>query len=482
MKVAIEGCAHGELENIYNTIKDMEVQEKMKVDLLIICGDFQATRNEGDLYCMAVPPKYYDMCSFYKYYNGDLKAPILTIFIGGNHEASNYLQELPYGGWVAPNIYYMGYSCVLNIAGIRIGGLSGIYKSHDYLKGRSEKPPYSNDTKRSVYHIRNLDVFRLKQVTGPLDIFISHDWPSGIWNYGNIRQLLKFKPYFKDDMESGKLGSKPCEELLKYLQPSYYFAAHLHCKFAALFKHDSKRVTKFLSLDKCLPQKRFLQFVDVPHGPDSKIELKYDLEWLTILSLTNHLVSVKSGINYMPSCTGTSTRWEFNPSEAEKSAVYRKFSENLVIPHNFTKTAKGHVEGPLQRKFSHQPRPKLNPQTTLFCKTLNVDDPMVLLGALDETDGRLESGDSADSTDSEGSTDSEVEDDAVIYETFISTMPTKFKLPKPKVEQPDLSAMTNTSPVPNEPDSIAVENDSSTPSHPKKFKGRNASLYETEDT
>jgi len=32
----------------------------------------------------------------------------LTIFIGGNHEASNYLQELPYGGWVAPNIYYLG--------------------------------------------------------------------------------------------------------------------------------------------------------------------------------------------------------------------------------------------------------------------------------------------------------------------------------------------------------------------------------------
>ena len=35
-------------------------------------------------------------------------APVLTVFIGGNHEASNYLQELPYGGWAAPNIYYMG--------------------------------------------------------------------------------------------------------------------------------------------------------------------------------------------------------------------------------------------------------------------------------------------------------------------------------------------------------------------------------------
>jgi len=37
-----------------------------------------------------------------RYYSGELVAPVLTIFIGGNHEASNYLQELPYGGWVAP--------------------------------------------------------------------------------------------------------------------------------------------------------------------------------------------------------------------------------------------------------------------------------------------------------------------------------------------------------------------------------------------
>ena len=45
---------------------------------------------------------------YLRYYSGEKVAPVLTIFIGGNHEASNYLQELPYGGWVAPKIYYMG--------------------------------------------------------------------------------------------------------------------------------------------------------------------------------------------------------------------------------------------------------------------------------------------------------------------------------------------------------------------------------------
>lgn len=125
MKIAVEGCAHGELEKIYDTIALIEKQENYKVDLLLCCGDFQATRNEDDLHCMAIPKKFYDMCTFYKYYSGEKVAPILTIFIGGNHEASNYLQELPYGGWVAPNIYYLGYAGCVNVNGIRIAGLSG---------------------------------------------------------------------------------------------------------------------------------------------------------------------------------------------------------------------------------------------------------------------------------------------------------------------------------------------------------------------
>lgn len=99
-----------------------------------------------------------------RYYSGEVKAPILTIFIGGNHEASNYLQELAYGGWVAPNIYYLGYAGVVQVGGIRIAGLSGIFNGRDYLKGHFEKAPYSDSTMRTVYHVRSLEVFRLKQV------------------------------------------------------------------------------------------------------------------------------------------------------------------------------------------------------------------------------------------------------------------------------------------------------------------------------
>lgn len=43
---------------------------------------------------MACPKKYLEMGSFYKYYTGEKIAPCITIFIGGNHEASNYLREM----------------------------------------------------------------------------------------------------------------------------------------------------------------------------------------------------------------------------------------------------------------------------------------------------------------------------------------------------------------------------------------------------
>ena len=116
-------------------------------------------------------------------------------------------KELPYGGWVAPNIFYLGYAGVIEVNGIRIGGLSGIYKGHDYLKGRYERPPYDGNTQRSVYHIRNLDVFRLKQLSkNPPDIFLSHDWPRGIHKHGDAISLLRQKPFFKEDIDKNALG------------------------------------------------------------------------------------------------------------------------------------------------------------------------------------------------------------------------------------------------------------------------------------
>ena len=203
------------------------------------------------------------------------------------------------GGWVAPKIYYAGFANVINFAGIRIGGLSGIYKSQDYYKGHHEIPPYNPGTCHSVYHVRNLETFRLSQIKKPLDIMLTHDWPLGVYHHGNTDQLIKFKPFFAEEIHNNTLGSPENERLLKLLKPKYWFSAHLHVKFACVYKHsvhdsNSDLATKFLSLDKCLPNKRFMQVIEIESDASLNKVLSLDEEWLCILKKTDHLLSIES--------------------------------------------------------------------------------------------------------------------------------------------------------------------------------------------
>ncbi|MED6232089.1 lariat debranching enzyme [Ataeniobius toweri] len=394
MKIAVEGCCHGELDKIYETIEYLEKKEAVKVDLLLCCGDFQAVRNEGDMKCMAVPAKYRMMQTFYKYYSGEKKAPVLTIFIGGNHEASNHLQELPYGGWVAPNIYYLGYAGVVRYKGIRIGGLSGIFKSHDYRKGHHEFPPYNPETLRSVYHIRNIEVFKLKQIQMPIDIFLSHDWPQGIYHYGNTEELLRKKKFLREEVETNTLGSPAAKELLAHLQPSYWFSAHLHVKFAAVMQHPPKgnaapRVTKFLSLDKCLPYREFLQIVDIPDRPSSSEGLEYDPEWFAVLKATNSLQSTTPQRWNPPENNGLHERWDFGASETDMMQVVEDLSGELGIPDNFSQTVPPY--DPSNPQPNASPSYNTNPQTTELCAKLGLTDIYSKVGQRGDDMGRSQS-------------------------------------------------------------------------------------------
>lgn len=102
---------------------------------MLLCGDFQALRSKHDYASLAVPAKFKQLGSFHQYYSGERVAPVLTIVIGGNHEASNYMWELYHGGWLAPSIYYLGAAGSVYVNGVRIVGASGIYKGFDYRKG-----------------------------------------------------------------------------------------------------------------------------------------------------------------------------------------------------------------------------------------------------------------------------------------------------------------------------------------------------------
>ncbi|KAI3391871.1 hypothetical protein diail_6670 [Diaporthe ilicicola] len=235
VRVAVEGCGHGTLNAIYAAVTAASRARGWPgVDVLIICGDFQSTRNGHDVEVMSVPAKYRVLGDFHEYYSGARTAPYLTLFIAGNHEAAAYLWELYYGGWVAPNIYYMGAANVLRVGPLRIAGLSGIWKGFDYRKPHLERLPFSRDDIKSFYHVREFDVRRLLQIKEQVDVGLSHDWPRGVEKHGDVQQLYRTRPMWKEESLDGSLGSPAAEYVMDRLRPAFWFSAHMHWKFAAV--------------------------------------------------------------------------------------------------------------------------------------------------------------------------------------------------------------------------------------------------------
>ncbi|KAK1761083.1 lariat debranching enzyme, C-terminal domain-containing protein, partial [Echria macrotheca] len=239
VRIAVEGCGHGTLNAIYAAVeRSCKERGWDTVDAVIIGGDFQAVRNAADLSVMSVPPKYRELADFPEYYAGTRTAPYLTLFIAGNHEAAAHLWELYYGGWVAPNIYYLGAANVLRLGPLRIAGMSGIWKGFDYRKAHHERLPFSQDDVKSFYHVREIDVRKLLQVRTQVDVGLSHDWPRGIERHGNRRHLFNMKPDFERESNDGTLGNPAAEYVMDRLRPPYWFSAHLHCKFTAIKTYD----------------------------------------------------------------------------------------------------------------------------------------------------------------------------------------------------------------------------------------------------
>ena len=341
---------------------------------------------------MACPVKYRKLNSFYKYHSQQLQAPFPVICIGGNHEASNYFLELYHGGWVAPNFYYLGTTGSVLFGGLRISGLSGIFKAYHFDKGQYETCPMTKDSIYSAYHVRRYSVWKMSQLHGhSIDIMLSHEWPTCIWKYGNYKSLLKWKSHFGPDLLRNQLGNPALNHLLFQLQPKQWFAGHLHCKFSATVNHqDTGNVSRFLATDKFVANHRRRQFVQVldfkvPDGvtkdPSTGFyKLEYDPVWLAIVRSTNPFLSVHSHPVPLPmKDTGNALngqRWDYRPTKEEIEDIVQRFNGNLVIPQNFKETA-AIAADPGDPRINHKGSPPEfvpNPQTLWLMEKLGIND------------------------------------------------------------------------------------------------------------
>ena len=293
LNIIITGCIHGSMDKMYKDIKDYSSSNNKKIDLVLCTGDFESLRTKNDLEFLSCPERYREMGDFYKYYTSKSTAPYLTIFIGGNHEASNFLEQNYYGGWVAPNIYYLGRSGVINVKGIRIAGVSGIFNKYDYYRGNFEKSEEEiKGDKKSIFHLREFEIAKMSHIKNKIDIFMTHDWPTNIISDGDKEYISNLYPQNRDAIYEGTIGSFPGEFILKYLKPNYFVCGHMHFYYSNTINN-----TKIYALDKCLNNRHYFDFIEVKKSiatmniNDNDIYI--DPEWMAITHVFNEYTPIK---------------------------------------------------------------------------------------------------------------------------------------------------------------------------------------------
>ena len=75
-----------------------------------------------------------------------------------------------------------------------------------------------------------------------VDIGISHDWPRGVEWQGDWKTLFRMRDLFEADARAGTFWRSAARYLMDRLRPPHWFAAHLHCKFAAVVDYRKEAV------------------------------------------------------------------------------------------------------------------------------------------------------------------------------------------------------------------------------------------------
>lgn len=271
--IAVNGCLHGDFSKLLSLISP-------STRLLILLGDLQLLSTKQDLSTCSIPYKYtyngnvQKISDYHRLLKNDPMDELAQKFnrincvigIGGNHENMGLLEKFPYGGFVNENFFFMGHCNIISYNGLRIAGISGIFKSEDLYRDREygfkqiERGDYNwwRRNKVSSYHVRFFELLPLLLYEDCVDFVISHDWPQNVFHNNDPQleeRLFKIKPFFKRDVLSGKLGSPLYDIVMENLRPSNWFAAHLHIRYQTTVEFEDGDSTSFLALDKLIPNR-----------------------------------------------------------------------------------------------------------------------------------------------------------------------------------------------------------------------------------
>lgn len=193
---------------MYEIVAALEQQLERQVDLVVQVGDFGVWPNPDKL--DEATRRHGGAGDFPRWLAERRAAPRPTLFIPGNHEDFEYLGSLEHDE-LLPNLRLLPWAGVVELEGLRIGGLGGCYSSRSYamksLSGRRRR------------HYCKEEVRQLSRA-GRLDLLLIHDAPAG-----------RFQDIRPDWPRAWTTHAEGLAELVEATRPQLCLHGHLHGRF-----------------------------------------------------------------------------------------------------------------------------------------------------------------------------------------------------------------------------------------------------------
>ncbi len=248
MRFAVVGDVHGRFELLARVLAVLK--NCCGVELAFQVGDLAFLSSDDPKYLKILkmsgpqdPPLVYevfdDETQAIRFAHGEIELPVPVYFVGGNHEDWPYLalveekmreQRLDPPYEIAPNLFFLGRAGVVEVAGMRIVALSGIY---DRIKWE-----LCVTTPRKLYYHNQEDEEALLSDASGADLLLAHEWPvklgsGATWEEAAYRAV----------------GSPTVGRLIRHFRPALSFHGHMHQYGQGTRGETNERPTKWIGLD-----------------------------------------------------------------------------------------------------------------------------------------------------------------------------------------------------------------------------------------
>lgn len=239
-RFAAVGDVHGRMTTMVTELRAWEEASGLGLDFVLQVGDFEPHRHEDDLASMAAPGRHRRLGDFPAYWRGEERIPWPLTFIGGNHEPYAFLDRHD-GEELMAGLRYLGRAGRVELGGLEIVGLSGIYVDELYSEQRPGPDERVGVSNKDLVGFTEDELASL--LDGGADILLLHDWPEGMIPEERVQE-------FWGERRGQDPGNAPARLLVEILKPKLVLCGHLHRRDAFSIPLDGGATAEVICLGK----------------------------------------------------------------------------------------------------------------------------------------------------------------------------------------------------------------------------------------